>query len=68
MDGKPVSETMMANASAFNSLANKNISIEEMGSDSAKINVGSIQVGTTQSGLAPALPEVAKGTLIDITL
>ena len=68
MDGKPVSETMMANASAFNSLANKNISIEEMGSDSAKINVGSSQVGTTQSGLAPALPEVGKGSLIDITL
>ena len=63
-----VSDTTMANVSAFTSLGNKEISIESMNSDNAGLNVGNVQVGTTQSGLAPALPEVGKGSLIDITI
>ena len=63
-----VSDTMMANASEFTSLGNKQINIESMNSDSAGLNVGNVQVGTTESGMAPALPEVGKGSIIDIMI
>ena len=63
-----VSDTILASASEFTSLGNKEISIESMNSDNAGLNVGNVQVGTTQSGLAPALPEVGKGSLIDIII
>ena len=63
-----VSNTISASASEFTSLGNKQISIESMNSDSAGINVGNIQVGSTQSGLAPSIPEVGKGGIIDIMI
>jgi len=63
-----VNDTMMANASEFTSLGNKQINIESMNSDSAGINVGNIQIGTTESGLAPSIPEVGKGGIIDIMI
>lgn len=63
-----VNDTMMANASEFTSLGNKEISIEGMNSDNAGLNVGNVQVGTVESGMAPALPEVGKGSIIDITI
>ena len=61
-----VSDTMMANVSEFTSLGNKQIDIEAMGSDSSGLNVGNIQVGTTESGTAPSIPELGKGGTIDL--
>lgn len=61
-----VNDTMMANASEFTSLGNKQIDIEAMGSDSSGLNVGNIQVGTTESGMAPSIPELGKGGTIDL--
>lgn len=64
---KPVSESTMAMNSSYSSLANKNISIEQMNTgDNAKINVGAVEVGTTASGMAPAIPEVGKGSILDL--
>ena len=64
---QPVSESLPAVQSPYSSLANKNISIEQIATgDNASINVGAVEVGTTQSGLAPTMPEVGKGTILDL--
>ena len=68
--GTPVSESTMASANTtYSSLANKNISIEQMNTGAnAQLNVGAVEIGTTQSGLAPNIPEVGKGSLVDLKI
>ena len=34
----------------------------------AQLNVGAVEIGTTQSGLAPNIPEVGKGSLVDLKI
>ena len=66
---KPVSESSIADIGGFGSLANPQISIEQRNTgDNAPLNVGNVDVGTASSGIAPTVPEIGKGGIVDITV
>ena len=67
MDSKPVSQTVPTLNSQYNSLCNKNISIEQrnMG-NTASINIGNVDIGTSSSGLISPAPEIGKGSIVDL--
>ena len=67
MDSKPVSQTVPTLNSPYNSLGNKNINIEQrnMG-NTASINIGNVDIGTSSSGLINPAPEIGKGSIVDL--
>ena len=64
---KPVTETIFQDSYPFYSIADRHIGFNQhMNGDTTSLNVGAVQVGTPESANVPYIPEVGKGSLMDV--
>ena len=57
---KPVTESIFQDNYPFYSIADKHIGFNQ------HINVGAVQVGTPESAKVPYIPEIGKGSIMDV--